>query len=248
MIGHYIHRFEELVSTNLTAFELARGGAGEGEVVVAEKQTGGRGRAGHIWESPAGNVYMSVILKRDSHGDSPPSERGLSPLLTLVAGVAVAEALDRFMKGELTIKWPNDIWIDGKKVCGILAEKGDDFVVIGIGINVNSHLSDFSPEVQKTATTLYEIEGNKFDNEKIIKAVCQELDRWYEIWRSSGFQPIKERYGFWSLLDSKVVDVTFGDEILHGVVHGIDDDGALLLQTEEGELERVIAGDVKICS
>ncbi|PIR17468.1 MAG: biotin--[acetyl-CoA-carboxylase] ligase [Deltaproteobacteria bacterium CG11_big_fil_rev_8_21_14_0_20_49_13] len=239
MIGSKIHHYKEIVSTNDIAFGLAKNGAAHGEVVVAETQTKGRGRMGRLWESPAGrSICMSVILRPDSSVETSP--------LTLVVGIAVADALKNFTKGELKVKWPNDIWLNGKKLCGILAEKGDGAIVVGIGVNVNSEKSDLSPEVSGIATSLKEEEGKAFDPEAVLKNICEELDNYYNVFVADGFDPFVALYNSWSLINDKEVSVTFNNEVTKGVAIGIDTDGALLLR-KEGAVKKIIAGDVSLC-
>lgn len=238
MIGSKIHRFKEVGSTNDEAFELAKKGAANGEVVVAEAQTKGRGRSGRAWKSPADkNIYMSVILR-------PQNITNLSSL-TLVAGIAVADALKNFTKGDLKVKWPNDVWLNGKKLCGVLTEKGEGFIVIGIGVNVNCERSDLSPEVSKIATSLKEEEKHVFDPEKVLQKICDELDNYYIMFSSDGFEPFVALYNSWSLINDKEVAVTFNNEVTKGVAIGIDTNGALLLRTGEG-VKKIIAGDVSL--
>lgn len=240
MIGSKLHRFNEVDSTNDVAMELAEKGAVEGEVVIARSQKKGRGRAGRGWESSSdNNVYMSVILRPDSLPNI--------ACITLVTGIAVAEALKNFAEGELKVKWPNDIWLNGKKLCGILAEKGDTFVVVGVGVNVNSTFNEFSPEVGRIATSLAIESGRKYDVEKVIASICREFERSYASLKSEGFRPFKKLFDKWSLVNGKRISVTFGKDVRQGMASGIDDDGALLLEND-GAIQRVIAGDVNICS
>lgn len=240
MIGQSVHRLRSVESTNDTAFELARKGAKDGEVVIADVQTKGRGRSGRVWESPANrNIYMSVILR--------PRDANDIASITLVAGIAVAEALKRYAKGELKIKWPNDIWLNGKKLCGILTERGDGFIIIGIGINVNAGPEDFSEDVRKIATSLFIDSGRELNIEEVFERICRKLNDAFIRFSAGGFGSFKDIYSSWSLIDGKRVRVTFGGEITTGIALGVDSDGALLLSAN-GETRRIIAGDVDLCS
>jgi len=240
MIGFKIHHYKEVTSTNDVAFELAKKGSAHGEVIVANVQTKGRGRIGRVWESPSEkNICMSVILRPKGSVDASP--------LTLVAGIAVADALKNFTKGELKIKWPNDVFLNGKKLCGILTEKGDDFVVVGIGININSEKKELSREVSALATSLKDEEKKTFNLEDIIKKICEELDNYYNMFAVDGFEPFVTLYNSWSLINNREVAVTFNNEVTRGVVLGIDTSGALLLMTG-GIIKNIIAGDVTLCS
>lgn len=244
-IGWKVHEFESLGSTNDEANRLAVGGAAEGEVVIADCQTAGRGRLDRQWESPAGkNIYLSIILRPET----PPTT---TSQLTLVAAVAVAETLAKFSKERPAVKWPNDVLIDGKKVCGILTEmsaKRDktDFVILGIGINVNTDLDDFSAEIKETATSLALIKGSTSDRAEIQTELFQKLEHWYRTYLTQGFLPIYERYTALSCLKGQRVEVVFENERKQGIAQGIDDTGALLIKTDDDQIERIIAGDVII--
>ena len=158
-VGREIHYYSEVDSTNEVAKKLANEGAPEGTIVIAESQSSGRGRRGKKWLSPSGGVWMTIILRPDI----PPAK---APQLTLVTGVAVAETLDEECKLDVGIKWPNDILIGEKKVCGILTEaninpQGLEYVVVGVGIDLNVDVNAFPPNLRKGATSLkQEQKGN----------------------------------------------------------------------------------------
>ena len=153
IIGHQIHYYEEVSSTNDEAFILGSAGAPEGTVLIAEKQSAGKGRMQRAWHSPAGsNIYTSIILR-------PQIEPARVPQISILAGVAAAEVLESYCPDRIKLKWPNDVLIDGKKVCGILSQVKTaasevDFIVLGIGINVNISYSQFPKEICNLATSL----------------------------------------------------------------------------------------------
>ena len=162
IIGKRIHFYDEIGSTNVKAFELARGGEGEGAVVLADSQTGGKGRIGRRWESPPGlNLYASIILR-------PPVAPQEAHALTFLAAVATAEAVAKVCPVRPVVKWPNDILLDGGKAAGILLEMDSEpdrvhFVVIGIGVNINETQSMFPEYIRNTATSLREKAGDAID-------------------------------------------------------------------------------------
>jgi BirA family biotin operon repressor/biotin-[acetyl-CoA-carboxylase] ligase len=240
-----VHTFDCIHSTNDEANRLALEGAPEGEVVIADSQTAGRGRFDRHWESPAGkSIYLSLILRPD-----------ISPVqstqLTLVAAVAIAETLANFSKVKPFIKWPNDVLINEKKVCGILTEMSVDrekinFVVVGIGINVNTDHEDFSEEIKDTATSLAMVNGSECDRNEITQAFFRKFEEWYRKYLSQGFSPVRKRYSELSCLHGKRIEVVFEEERQKGVCEGIDETGALLIKTDNGNVKRILAGDVII--
>lgn len=252
-VGKKIHIFDELPSTNQTAHELAMAGAPEGTVVIAESQTSGKGRRGRAWFSPAGrNIYTSIILR-------PAISPEDAPKLTLVAAVALAEAISDSLKvfGDhlLGIKWPNDILIDGKKCAGILTEmkinsEGVNFVVIGIGINVNMDLCDIPPELKNIATSLSIEASDTLSREGILQSLYSKIENWYKRYLSEGFLPVKERWEVLSAINGAFVRAASSVDGLHsyeeGEALGLDDEGELLIRKNDGIVVAVRAGDITI--
>jgi BirA family biotin operon repressor/biotin-[acetyl-CoA-carboxylase] ligase len=243
-LGGKIHYFLELDSTNSYARGLAGAGAPEGEIVIAETQTQGRGRLGRAWVSPPYvNLYLSLILR--PHRLRPAD----APQITLTAAVAVADAVACFTPVGPEIKWPNDVLIGGKKVAGILCESSCaaeriDFVILGIGINLN-----YSPElmpaaIRERATSLLAIDGKVIEREAFVRRLIQDLDRCYGELEESGFGPIALRWEGRFNLQGKKVRVEMADGQLFGTAAGIDRDGALVVVDSQGRRQRVIAGDV----
>ncbi len=231
-------------STNTDAAELARAGEPEGTVVIADEQTAGRGRLGRTWVSARGvNIYLSVLLR-------PAVIPAQAPQLALVAGLAVARSLEAY-GFEPRIKWPNDVLLEGKKVCGILAEidaEADrvDFVVLGIGINVNSTREHFPEQLHDKATSLRMVGGNTLSRAPLAARVLQELEAAYDVFQRHGFAPLAAQWNARSALTRRCVEVSCaGMAPLRGACVGIDADGALLLDTAAGR-ERVLAGDVTV--
>src|SRR5271157_645466 len=178
-IGNNIHFFTEVESTNNALFRLARDGAPHGTVVIAECQTKGKGRLNREWQSPPGcNIYASIALR-------PPIAPVYAPQITLMTGVAVAELLSGYCTGGVTLKWPNDVQIKGKKVCGILAEMSAsfqgsvDFVIVGIGINVNIRKNDFDESIRDIATSLAEEAGHNISRLDLTAKLFAKFDDLY---------------------------------------------------------------------
>lgn len=241
-LGRTVHHFESTESTNRVAFELAQDGAFHGEVVIAEAQTAGKGRRGRSWASPAGkNLYCSVILRPEI----PPAR---APELTLVAAVALAETLREAGAGA-GIKWPNDVQLDGRKVAGILTELSADvervqFVVVGIGVNLNATAEDFPPEVAGLATSLKLARGAVVPRALFTAALLTRLEQWLDTWNEQGFGPVRDAWKKLSSILGHEVLVRSEQKELRGVAEDIDDGGALLLRVGDS-LERVLAGDVE---
>jgi len=241
-LGRTLHHEESVGSTNALASQLAQEGALNGEVVIAEQQTEGRGRRGRSWASPkAKNLYLSVILRPDI----PPSR---APELTLLAAVAVAETLkDSGVSAE--IKWPNDLQVDGKKVAGILTELSADTekvqsVILGIGVNLNAEAADFPPEVAEVATSVLQVRGQRVPRALFTAALLARLEQWLDTWTEQGFEPVRDAWRARSSTLGAEVLVRSESKELRGVAEDIDASGALLIKVGD-KVERVLAGDVE---
>ncbi len=235
--------FGELDSTNRKAKEMAAEGAPEGTLVVAEEQSRGRGRIGRSWYSPAREgIYMSLILRPKL----PPNE---APKITLVTGVSVAEALLAVTPLQPAIKWPNDILVNGRKICGILTETSTemdaiDFVVVGVGMNVNT--PEFPDELNEIGTSIYLETGKAFDRVTLLQEFLHQFEQLYFTFLKSGFESIGKRWGELSILMGKDVTVQMIDRSCSGRVLKLDRDGALIIRSENGELEKIYSGDIHI--
>ncbi len=243
-VGQVLHCFEEVGSTNDEAKALADGDAGHGEVVVAERQTEGRGRRGRTWISPPRrNVAFSVILRPE---ELPPTR---APELTLVAAVAVCDAL-RHSGVDAGIKWPNDVLVGGRKIAGILTEMSAEadrvhWVVVGVGVNVNARLEDFPEELQGEATSLLLEREQPAPRALFLAACLTELEGWYDRHAEEGFAPIRQAWRDRSVtLGREVVVRTDGQDVT-GLAEDIDESGALLVRTGAG-LVRITSGDVAL--
>jgi BirA family biotin operon repressor/biotin-[acetyl-CoA-carboxylase] ligase len=242
-LSKQIHYFAEVDSTNSHARRLAEHGARAGEIVIAESQTHGRGRLGRPWISPAHvNLYLSVILRPQL----PPID---APQITLMAAVALAEALAPFIPVVPEIKWPNDILAEGRKLAGILSESAChaeliDFVILGIGVNINYPVESMPDAIRKRATSIISLAGASVAREDVVRRLIQALDRCYGELEETGFQTLAPRWEARFRLRGKKVRVEMTDRIISGTARGIDRDGALLLEDSRGDLQRVVAGDV----
>lgn len=243
-LGGVVHYVDTLESTNDTARELALGGAGEGTVVIAERQTRGRGRLGRAWASPPHrNLYLSLVLR-------PRIPAPQAPQLALVVGLATAEAA-RDWAPAAGLKWPNDVVIGGRKVAGILTEmdaSGTDvrFVVAGIGVNLNSASDDFPPELRDRAVGLCSAAGAAVDRAAFTAALLARLETRYDEYLRRGFAALRPAWEQLSCLQGKRVCVAEGARRTEGVVAGLSDEGVLRLVDAAGREVSVLAGDVTV--
>jgi len=243
-MGRTIHHFHSMDSTNSKAYQLALQGAREGEIVIAESQKRGRGRLGRKWFSPPlSNLYLSVILRPKI----PPHQ---APLITLMAAVATADAIKKFSGFQPLIKWPNDILLKNRKVAGLLNEIHSEmdrihFVILGIGVNLNMDKRLFAKEIRSLATSLKREMGQSISRKAFLQTLLEELEMWYETFLEKGAPAVLEAWRERAKIQGRAVRVTCFGEILAGVAMGVDSDGALILETEEGERKRVVAGDVE---
>ncbi len=245
-MGRRVYFYETLPTTMDVADAKAREGAPEGTVVVAERQTSGRGRFGRSWVSPKGNLYLSVVLR---------PTREVLPQLPVLSGVAVARAIRKTTRLEPRIKWPNDVLINGKKVCGILLTsslQGDrpEYVNAGIGINANlgrEVLSHISPP----ATSLSDELGHPVSRLRVFTTLMEELEELYlSVRRGDSLLPQWEPY---IVTLGQQVQVQWRREDLEGYVErgyaeSVDEEGRLLLRLPGGTLKRLVAGEVTLHS
>ncbi len=243
-MGQTIYFYEETDTTNNRARELALEGAPEGTLVVAEKQTAGRGRRGKVWESPLGTgIWMSLVLR-------PQIAPAEASVLTLLCGLATAEAIEAETGLSAGIKWPNDILINGKKAVGILTEMDCEmsevhFVIPGIGINVNT--ASFPPEIADIATSLYLECGKTVSRRRLVHKVLERLEEHYETFlRTGSFAAMLEDYRKHCITLGKEVHV-LGREPFFAEALDITPEGELLVRrADNGKEEVVFSGEVSI--
>jgi BirA family transcriptional regulator, biotin operon repressor / biotin---[acetyl-CoA-carboxylase] ligase len=231
--------FDRIDSTNEEALRRARAGAPEGELVWAREQTGGRGRRGRPWASPAGNLYLSLLLRPGV----PPAE---AAQLGFVAAVAIAETLHGLLPPErrLRCKWPNDLLVDGAKVGGILPEaeaagRSVEALVLGMGINLASHPAD----TPYPATSL-QAAGARVDVEGLLEILAGRLLAWYRRWQAEGFAPVRARWIDFAAGLGQPIEVRLESATLRGRFAALDASGALDLELADGAHRLVTAGDV----
>ncbi|MGM1046129.1 MAG: biotin--[acetyl-CoA-carboxylase] ligase [Bacillota bacterium] len=243
--GHQIEVLRSTTSTQEDARRLAEEGAPEGTLVIAEEQTGGRGRMGKKFYSPFGKgIWMSLILR-------PTQPLHLTQQLTLLAGVAVRRAIHKTTGLEAGIKWPNDLLIDGKKICGILLESAteDDVVrycIAGIGISVNLKEEDYPDELKSIATSLRMASGHNINRNELICSILNEMESLYGLYNEQGFEPIASLWEASSVTMNREVSVQSPRGVMNGTAAGLHTSGALLVRNGDGELIPVFSGDIKL--
>jgi BirA family biotin operon repressor/biotin-[acetyl-CoA-carboxylase] ligase len=232
-------------STNGWAKELALLGAAEGTVAIARCQTHGRGRLGREWFSPVGGLWFSIVLRPEIH----PSEVSR---LVFVAGVAVADALSEACGLRVETKWPNDVLVNGRKVCGILAEaeiadEKVDFVVVGIGINTGFRLKNSLPkDLWDEVTSLGDDVSGRVHSSTVFRVVLEKLEFFYQIFSEEGFIRVLEAWKCYAGFLGKRAVVVDGSQKYSGVAIGVESDGTLSLRFDDGSVRRFVVGDVSL--
>ncbi|MCZ7585861.1 MAG: biotin--[acetyl-CoA-carboxylase] ligase [Deltaproteobacteria bacterium] len=239
-IGRDIQVFREVVSTNEMLSQIAAEGARHGTAVVADAQIAGRGRLGRSWSSPPGtNIYTSVLLRG--------FDAATAPLAVYLAGVAVAEAMERLADIAPFVKWPNDVHARGKKLAGILCESvpgaADHGVIIGIGWNVNALLNDFPREIRDTATSLHLLTGRRFDRALVLAELYRHLERRYNEFRADR-RIVLERWKTLARIGDVRYRVGVDGRVVDGTATDLAPDGALVLTCPGGERAVIHSGDV----
>jgi len=236
-----IQRFDSIDSTNIEALRQAKAGAPEGLCIIAREQTRGRGRLDRSWQSPAdAGLYMSLLLR-------PKFEMNAWPLITLMAALAVYDALMKTCELRTDIKWPNDLCVNDRKLCGILAETVETALgtaaVVGIGINLSSEIV---PLVPAEATSVESVTGRKPDRELILHGLLKSIAERYDLLHSAAGceHIIREWCAHSSYAMGRRVRVTLSDKAFEGTTRGLESDGALRVESAEGRMKIVRAGDV----
>ncbi len=234
--------FQELDSTNNYAKQLGSKGEKENTLIIAESQTDGRGRMGRSFYSPNGTgIYFSLLLHPEFSAEK-------SLFLTVMAAVSVAETVMKYNSNDVKIKWVNDIYIDGKKVCGILtegsinAQRMLDYAVVGIGINVIAPENSFPDDIKDIATAIFP--GNTENNIK-EKIVADVVNIFFDMYNGIDSDYIK-RYKEYSYLTGKEINIVSGDTVRPAKVLGINDECHLIVENENGEIEEISSGDVSV--
>lgn len=232
--------FDDLDSTNSTAKNLAKAGGAEGAVVIARTQSHGRGRFKRSWESPEGGLYLSLILR-------PSVPRQNTSLLSFVAALAVTKSINTYGV-HATIKWPNDVRVNGRKIAGILLESEGEgstitYVVVGIGINLAVDLKELSAEIQDKSTSLLNELHHPVDYHEFLKTFLMTFEHYYTIFQEQRYREIIDEWKANSDTLGKNVRVKTMTGILQGTAVDVDQSGFLLLWTASGETKKILSGD-----
>jgi len=244
VFGKEIISYKKVDSTNDIAYALAEKGVKEGVVILAEEQSGGKGRHGRRWVSPSrGGIYMSCILR-------PKIAPNEIPRITLLAAVAAARAIRDITSLDVAIKWPNDIMIDGKKICGILTEMKAEqdrvnFIILGIGINVNTPLKQLPKGSASLKDELHR-RGVKVAVSRVdlTKKILERFEECYNLMQHKGFDPIIDAWKSLSAMLGSRVRISLPNRAFEALAHDINPDGALIVRLDSGVLEKVSSGDV----
>jgi BirA family biotin operon repressor/biotin-[acetyl-CoA-carboxylase] ligase len=240
--GQRLHCYEDVESTNDVARRLGREGSPTGTAVLAEAQSRGRGRLGRSWISPPRrNLYLSVILR-------PRVDLARLAQVSLMAGVAACEAVAEWHPA--AIKWPNDVLIGSRKVVGILTElegdAADRFVILGIGVNLNSEMDDFPDDLQDKAGSLRVATGQRVDRVRFAARLLNRIEAWHESWEGEGFRGLADAWHRHSCLRGRDIEVATPEGLVAGTALGLDEDGALRVRLHSGREQRIVAGDVTV--
>jgi BirA family biotin operon repressor/biotin-[acetyl-CoA-carboxylase] ligase len=240
-IGKNILVYNAVTSTNTVANEIAKSGPEEGAVVIAQTQKVGYGRLRRAWFSPPKGLWFSMILR-------PSISPMKAPFITLLAGASVARVLRNSCNIDATLKWPNDVLVKGKKICGILTEMRTDgnvidFVVLGIGLNGDFDVAQLPEDIRNSSTTLrHELEGS-IDLERIFTQILSTIDDYYQDLQEKKFEKILNMWREYQDTLGRNVRIETQKESIEGMALDLDDTGALLVKTEGNELRKIIAGD-----
>lgn len=244
-LGHNTLYYPEVESTNEVAISVAQNGGPEGTVIIADKQTKGQGRLQREWYSPKGKgLWFSIILKPN-----------IDPIkvsqLTLVAAVATADAVNKVTGLSPGIKWPNDLLINGRKFCGILSEgqignEGIDYVILGIGLNVNLDFYDFSLDIRSKATSLKIEAGKHIERTQLFREILCQLEKWYEVWLREGFEPIGLAWKERNITLGQLVQVNSFQEVFDGKAIDIDNEGALIVKDKNNKIYHFNSGEISL--
>jgi BirA family biotin operon repressor/biotin-[acetyl-CoA-carboxylase] ligase len=256
-VGNEIFVFQSVSSTQDVARKLLRQGTSEGTVVLAEAQSGGRGRFGRDWFSPPGvGIWASLILHPGFRNSAVPLRRGIGPaepigsgagltVVSLTSSVAIANAIRKVTGLRSFVKWPNDVLLHQKKVAGILAEMAGESIIVGFGINVNQE--QFPEFLRDSATSLMMESGNEVSRVSLIREVLHQLEYYYILLSEKGFSPVIEKMRDISAVLGRQVAASFNGKKIIGQAVDVDIDGALLIRIDSGFHVRVLTGDVQCC-
>lgn len=243
-LGFKIYHYNNVSSTNDIAKEIAKKNNEEKIVILAETQKCGKGRLGRQWISPKGGLWLSIILRPQIS----PKE---ALKLTFITSSAVAETIKAMWGLETEVKWPNDVLVNGKKICGILTETSTkeniaEFVVVGVGINANIDLKSFPSNLRDTVTSLKHELGCEIKRNALTKNILQNFEHRYKRLRKGLWSVLLQEWKSLATFFGEQVEVTSFDEVLVGEAWDVDKDGALIIRLEDGVLKKVVIGDVTL--
>lgn len=242
-LGHSLVYMEQLDSTNVQTKKLAEENALQGTVVVAERQTAGKGRSGRNWISPEGNCYFSMLLRPDIHSEK-------ASMITLVAALAICKAIREVAELDVQIKWPNDIVFAGKKLCGILTESSTaglhlTYIIVGIGVNVNQ--KEFAPEIRDMASSLALLNGKDVNQARLLGSIMNWFEVYYERFlETEDMSFLMQEYNMLLINCGKDVRLMECDAIYVAKALGIDSYGGLMVQDVTGQKKTIISGEVSV--
>jgi BirA family transcriptional regulator, biotin operon repressor / biotin---[acetyl-CoA-carboxylase] ligase len=243
VIGRKIAYYNEVTSTQDIAAELAKAGSADGTAVISESQTSGRGRKGRNWvSSPEGGLHLSLILKPDLA----PAQVAHIPLVT---GIALTRAIRQTTTLHPQIKWPNDIIINRKKAGGILTEMSSEidrvnYIILGIGLNVNVPGSYLAPRIAGSATSLVEESGSPVSRAGLVQRFLNEFEILYHQYLASGFSSVRDDWKALSNTLNSGVKIDDGSHLIEGIALDIDENGFLIVRKADGNISRIVSGDV----
>ena len=241
VIGHPLYVYSELDSTQTTARHLAENGAKEGTIVLAYSQKRGMGRNGKKWFSPKGGIWFTVILR-------PSFAPEKANIINIILTTACAETLNHFGVNQPVIKWPNDILIKDKKICGILSQTksaGQDIEYILVGLGINWDI-EFPPELDSSATSFKNETAEEINTNDFLSLLLERIEKYYLALKAKNFSKIQKEWGKFSLPFGLLVKSTASGELYEGQLVGTNENGHLIIRTPYGKLEEIAAGEIEI--
>ena len=245
MAGHDFLHLPEVDSTNSEARRQAEAGASAPLWIIADRQTAGRGRRGRQWQSPQGNLMATLLLP----GAAAPDSSALAGQLAFVAGLALRATIAHFLahqQAEVSLKWPNDVLVNGAKISGILLETASsgqgrpDWLAIGLGVNLAHHPDDTPYQATSLAAHLRQVP----DNLAALAELANQFDRYFKIWHAQGFAAIVEAWRQSAQNLGAAIEVRLENQTLKGIFEDIDAQGALVLRLDDGTVQIIATGDV----
>ncbi len=243
-IGKTIYYYKVVNSTNTVAKNLIKNNIDDGTIIISKTQNKGRGRNNHSWISPKGGIWMSIILKPNIPLDK-------IQYLTLIAGISVSKTINENFNLNSSIKWPNDVYINDKKISGILTEshitnKSVNYLILGIGINANNSKTDLDLDLQTSASSLRDELGYKIDITNFLNKFLNKLEYYYNILSNDEFNKILNDWKSLTNTLGKIVEIKQGPNKIIGEAYDIDDNGSLIIKEDDGNFRTIIAGNCTI--